>query len=57
MPQFPSLEQLDAARFDTSAILKNLASSRLAAELNGIAASIPNQGILINTLSLPEAKA
>lgn len=57
MPQFSSLEQLDAARFDTSAILKNLASSRLAAELNGIAASIPNQGILINTLSLPEAKA
>lgn len=51
MPQFPSLEQLDAARFDTPAILKKLASSsRRLAELKGIAASIPNQGILINTL-------
>ncbi|MFN3436472.1 MAG: Fic family protein [Acidovorax sp.] len=51
------LEQLDAARFDTPAILKKLASSsRRLAELKGIAASIPNQGILINTLGLQEAK-
>jgi Fic family protein len=51
------LEQLDAARFDTPAILKKLAiSSRRLAELKGIAGSIPNQGILINTLGLQEAK-
>ena len=51
------LEQLDVARFDTPAILKKLtSSSRALAELKGIAASIPNQGILINTLGLQEAK-
>lgn len=55
-PLYP-LEQLDAARFDTPAILKKLAmSSRRLAELKGIAGSIPNQGILINTLGLQEAK-
>ena len=57
MPLLHPLEQLDAARFDTPAILKKLASSsRQLAELKGIAASIPNQGILINTLGLQEAK-
>ena|GEM_PF-840427 len=57
MPIIPPLEQLDASRFDTPAILKKLASSsRKLAELKGIAASIPNQGILINTLGLQEAK-
>ena len=57
MPQLHPLEQLHAARFDTPAILKKLASSsRALAELKGIAASIPNQGILINTLGLQEAK-
>jgi Fic family protein len=51
------LELLVAGRFDTPAILKKLASaSRQLAELKGIAASIPNQGILINTLGLQEAK-
>jgi Fic family protein len=51
------LDQLDASRFDTPAILKRLASSsRKLAELKGIAASIPNQGFLINTLGLQEAK-
>jgi Fic family protein len=57
MPPLSPLEQLDAGRFDTPAILKKLASSsRALAELKGIAASIPNQGILINTLGLQEAK-
>ena len=57
MPTLPPLEQLDATRFDSPAILKKLASSsRKLAELKGIAASIPNQGILINTLGLQEAK-
>lgn len=57
MLSLPPLEQLDAARFDSPAILKKLASaSRRLAELKGVAASIPNQGILINTLGLQEAK-
>jgi Fic family protein len=51
------LDSLAAARFDTPIILKKLASSsRRLAELKGVAASIPNQGILINTLGLQEAK-
>lgn len=57
MATIPALEQLNAERFETPAILKKLASSsRQLAELKGIAASIPNQGILINTLGLQEAK-
>lgn len=57
MPTLTPLEQLNPARFETSAILKKLASSsRKLAELKGIAASIPNQGVLINTLALQEAK-
>ncbi len=51
------LSALDPSRFDTPAILKRLASaSRNLAELKGVAASIPNQSILINTLTLQEAK-
>lgn len=57
MPPMPSLATLDASRFETPPILKRLASaSRKLAELKGIAASIPNQGILINALGLQEAK-
>ena len=57
MSKIKSLEHLDARRFDTSDILRKLASSsHQLAELKGIAASIPNQGILINTLGLQEAK-
>lgn len=57
MTALPSLETLDVARFDTAPILKRLASaSRALAELKGVAASIPNQGILINALGLQEAK-
>lgn len=52
-----SLHSLDPARFETSAILKSLASaSRKLAELKGAAGSIPWQAILINTLSIQEAK-
>lgn len=52
-----NLSTLRSERFDTAPILKKLASaSRKLAELKGIAASIPNQGILINTLGLQEAK-
>jgi len=57
MPHITPLEQLDVARFESPAILKKLAiSSRRLAELKGIAGSIPNQAILINTLGLQEAK-
>ncbi|WP_114973845.1 Fic family protein [Rhodoferax ferrireducens] len=57
MSALTPLEQLNPARFETTAILKKLASSsRKLAELKGMAASIPNQGILINTLGLQEAK-
>lgn len=44
--------------FDTIPILKALANAnRALAELKGAAKSIPNQGILIDTLALQEAKA
>lgn len=57
MPLLSSLSSLNAERFESPAILKRLASaSRKLAELKGIAASIPNQGILINALGLQEAK-
>ncbi|MDB5855936.1 MAG: Adenosine monophosphate-protein transferase SoFic [Herminiimonas sp.] len=57
MPQIKPLAKLDATRFDSPAILKQLAiASRHLAELKGIASAIPHQGILINTLGLQEAK-
>ena len=57
MPDLPPLRLLRAERFETTEILKRLASaSRALAELKGIAASIPNQRILVNTLGLQEAK-
>ena len=43
--------------WETKAILKKLPSAhRALAELKGIAQTIPNQAILLNTLSLQEAK-
>jgi Fic family protein len=51
------LTDLPPARFDRPDILKRLASaSRQLAELKGVAASMPTQGILISTLGLQEAK-
>jgi len=51
------LNRLDVHWFESPAILKATArASRKLAELKGLAASIPNQGILINTLALQEAK-
>jgi Fic family protein len=51
------LQDLAPSRFETTEILKAVAStSRQLAELKGFASSIPNQGILINTLGLQEAK-
>lgn len=44
--------------FETVSVLKALAAAnRALAELKGRAATIPNQGILIDTLTLQEAKA
>ena len=57
MTTIPALDRLSSGRFETPAILKALAlASRKLAELKGVAASIPNQSILINTLGLQEAK-
>jgi Fic family protein len=51
------LPQLDLSRFETVPILKRLNSAtRHLAELKGVAATIPNQAILINTLAIQEAK-
>jgi Fic family protein len=51
------LQELEPRRFETAPILKRLAAaSRELGELKGAAASIPNQGILINTLGIQEAK-
>jgi Fic family protein len=56
MPIEP-LHTLSPARFETAPILKRLnIASRNLAELKGVAASIPNQNILINTLTLQEAR-
>jgi Fic family protein len=57
MTEIAPLTALSAARFERPDILKRVASaSRKLAELKGVAAAIPNQGILISTLGLQEAK-
>jgi Fic family protein len=57
MPLTRLLDRLVPERFETPPILKKLAlASRKLAELKGVAASIPRQGILINTLGMQEAK-
>lgn len=57
MTTVPALDRLSSGRFETPAILKALRlASRKLAELKGVAASIPDQGILINTPGLQEAK-
>lgn len=53
----PPLETLPPERFETPAILRKVASAaQQLGELKGITASIPNEGILIHTLGLQEAK-
>ncbi len=53
MTQLPMLSDLAPQRFETPAILRKLTTaSRHLAELKGVAASIPHQGILINTFML-----
>ncbi len=56
MPQIDPLTGLDPARFDRPDILKKLASaSRRLAELKGVVAAMPNEGIfrMRPVLSLP----
>jgi Fic family protein len=51
------LTRLQPAAFETAAVLrKAVTAGRKLAELKGLAASIPNEAILINTLVLQEAK-
>ncbi len=53
----PLRQQIDPAVFETVGILKKLGTaSRALAELKGVTASIPHPEILINTLSMQEAK-
>lgn len=48
MPSLPSIGSLDPSRFESPRILKKVATAgRRLAELKGVAASIPNQEILI----------
>jgi hypothetical protein len=57
MTEIRPLTDLQSARFERPDILNSLtAASRQLAEFKGVAASMPNQGILINTLGLQEAK-
>lgn len=52
-----ALTRLSPAQFESAAILKKVATaSRKLAELKGAANAIPRQSILINTLSMREAK-
>lgn len=56
MTDIRPLTDLLPGRFERPDILKSLtAASRQLAELKGVTASMPNQGILINTLGLQEA--
>src|SRR5690554_6447642 len=53
----PSLPLSNIQQWETRAVLKKAAiAHRYLAELKGLAASVPNEAILINTLSLQEAK-
>ena len=52
-----ALTRLRSADFESPLILKAMATaSRQLAELKGLSASMPKQGILINTLALQQAK-
>lgn len=55
--ELETLPLIDIEQWETRKVLKKLAEAhRYLAELKGIAASIPNEEILINTLALQEAK-
>jgi len=57
VPPIRPLHELDPTRFETPEILKQVVrASRALADLKGRAASIPNEAILISSLTLQEAK-
>ncbi len=57
LPPLRPLARLSPTIFESAALLKKTATaSRKLAELKGLAASMPNQAILINALVLQEAK-
>lgn len=57
MTELQPLQTLDPRRFETPTLFRKLVSAnRQLAELKGVAASMPNQDILIATLGLQEAK-
>lgn len=57
MEQLPTLPLSNIEQLETRAVLKKTAEAhRYLAELKGVAATIPNEAILINTLTLQEAK-
>jgi Fic family protein len=57
MSTLAPLTNLSLEALETTAVLRKVVSAgRQLAELKGVSASIPNQGILINTLVLQEAK-
>ncbi len=57
MPSIQYLPLADSELIETRAVLKQLAiTHRYLAELKGVAATIPNENILISTLTLQEAK-
>ncbi|WP_458879489.1 Fic/DOC family N-terminal domain-containing protein [Arenibacterium sp. CAU 1754] len=57
-PTFQTPDLPPAVALETVPVLKALAAAnRALAELKGRAATIPNQGVLIDTLALQEAKA
>ncbi|MEZ0312706.1 MAG: Fic family protein [Myxococcota bacterium] len=56
-PALRSLANVDLTKIETNAVLRVVAqASRALGELKGLAASIPNDAILINALALQEAK-
>jgi len=57
IPRLPNLVLSDPGELETKLILKKITKAHQAlAELKGVVAIIPNETILINTLSLQEAK-
>jgi Fic family protein len=57
MNELQPLQSLDPRRFETPTLFRKLVgANRQLAELKGVAASMPNQNILIATLGLQEAK-
>ena len=57
LPDLPPQKELYADGEDDSVMSKLMEASRSLAELKGLAATLPNQSLFVNTISLREAKA